>query len=93
MPDFTKRQTAKIEEGFQKANQYSDDELRFVVFCIESLAEDMDVDPVVVHDVLAKESDIVDRYIIPCYETLHTQGREYIIENLKEVMSERGIAL
>lgn len=37
--------------------------------------------------------NIVDQYIIPCYEMLHTQGKEYIVENLKEVMAERGIAL
>ena len=72
---------------------YSDDELRFVVFCIENLAEDMNVDPIMVHDALTIESDIVDQYIIPCYETLHTQGKEYIIENLKEVMAEREIVL
>lgn len=72
---------------------YSVDELRFIIFCIESLAEDMNVDSISVYDALAKESDIVDQYIIPCYETLHTQGKEYIIENLKEVMAERGIVL
>ena len=47
----------------------------------------------VLHDALTKESDIVDQYIIPCYETLHTQGKEYIVENLKEVMAERGIVV
>lgn len=44
-------------EEFQKTGDYSDDELRFVVFCIESLVEDMNVDPVIVHDALVKESD------------------------------------
>lgn len=82
-----------IDEEFKNKSNYSDDELRFVVFCIESLDEDMKVDPITVHDALNKESNIVDQYIIPCYETLHTQGKEYIIENLKEVMAERGIAL
>ncbi len=91
--EYKRRQNKKIEERFQKPGYYSDDELRFVVFCIESLAEDMGVDPVLVYDALARKSDIVDQYIIPCYETLHTQGKEYIIENLKEVMEERGITV
>lgn len=91
--EYKKRQKTKTEAEFQKTSNYSDDELRFVVFCIESLAEDLKVDPIIVHDALTKESDIVDQYIIPCYETLHTQGKEYIIENLKEVMAERGIVL
>ena len=63
------------------------------IFFIENLSENMNVDPVIVHDALTRESDIVDQYIIPCYEMLHTQGKEYIVENLKEVMAERGIAL
>ncbi len=105
MSDFTKNDNASMNrypESISEMTQsvqgictgnYSNDELRFVVFCIESLAEDMNVDPVIVHDALTKESDIVDQYIIPCYETLHTQGKEYIVENLKEVMAERGIVL
>ena len=105
MSDFTGNyndSTNKYAENISKMKQnvqgvytgnYSDDELRFVIFCIESLAENMNVDSIIVHDALTKESDIVDQYIIPCYETLHTQGKEYIIENLKEVMEERGIVL
>lgn len=77
----------------KSSGNYSDDELRFVIFCIEGLAEDMNINPIIVHDALTRENDIVDQYIIPCYETLHTQGKEYIIENLKEVMAERDIAL
>lgn len=46
-------------------SNYSDDELRFVVFCIESLAEDLNIDLVIVHDALSRESDIVEQYIIP----------------------------
>lgn len=86
--EYKKQQNMKIQE-FPKSSNYSDDELRFVIFCIEN----MNVDPVIVHDALTKRSDIVDQYIVPCYETLHTQGKEYIIDNLKEVMAERGIAL
>ncbi len=105
MYDFTKNHddsTNRCAENISQMKQavqgvctgnYSDDELRFVVFCIESLAEDMNVDPIIVHDALTKESNIVEQYIIPCYETLHTQGKEYIIDNLKEVMEERGIVL
>ena len=91
--EYKKQQTKKIDNEFRNTSNYSDDELRFVVFCIESLAEDLQVDPIIVHDALTKESNIVDQYIIPCYETLHTQGKEYIIENLKEVMEERGVKL
>lgn len=91
--EYKKRKKTKTDDEFQKTGNYSDDELRFVVFCIENLAEKTNVDPIIVHDALTRESDIVDQYIIPCYEMLHTQGKEYIVDNLKEVMTERGIVL
>ena len=94
MSDFTENYHDSANKYAENTSKnYSVDELRFIIFCIESLAEDMNVNSISVYDALAKESDIVDQYIIPCYETLHTQGKEYIIEKLKEVMAERGIVL
>ena len=30
-------------------------------------------------------------YIVPEYEMLHTQSREYIVDDLLDVMKERGV--
>ena len=30
-------------------------------------------------------------YILPCYEPLHSQDKDYIIEDIKQVMRERGL--
>ena len=30
-------------------------------------------------------------YIVPEYEVLHTQSREYIVDDLLDVMKERGV--
>lgn len=65
--------------------------LEFAVFCIENLAEDLRQDTVKVFDMLTKESDLLHSYIIPCYESLHTQDRDYIIGDIKEIMMERGM--
>lgn len=32
----------------------------------------------------------MNRYIIPCYEVLHSQSREYIVEDIISLMEERG---
>ncbi|WP_406040990.1 DUF3791 domain-containing protein [Succinimonas sp.] len=40
---------------------------------------------------LNRESSILTDYIIPFYDVLHTQGREYIVNDILEVMRERGI--
>ena len=36
---------------------------------------------------------IRDRYIIPEYEILHTQSKDYIINDIIEVMKERGVEI
>jgi len=40
---------------------------------------------------LAEKSDILDNYIIPCFDALHTQGKEYIVNELVEIMQEKGL--
>ena len=53
----------------------------------------MKVDASVVYHIFAQKSDILDSYIIPCYDVLHTQGKEYIVNDLIDLMQEKGVAL
>ena len=66
-------------------------ELEFAVFCIESVAAKLGVDAERVYQALAEKSDILNGYIVPEYEVLHTQSREYIVNDLLDVMKERGV--
>lgn len=75
------------------SDQFTDDELHFAVFCIESIAERLNVDSAIVYDALSKNSDILQQYIVPCYETLHSQDKEYIVDEILEVMKERGVKI
>lgn len=63
----------------------------FAVFCIECLADDLEVTGDVVYKLLTDESDILDGYIVPYYDVLHTQGKDYIVRELKELMQKRGV--
>lgn len=72
---------------------YTKEETEFAVFCIENVALRMQVDAAVVYDAFTKESDILNGYIIPCYDVLHTQGKEYLVNDLIELMQEKGVAL
>ena len=71
----------------------NDEELEFAVFCIENLAERLNKDSVLIYDSLTDKSDILWQYIIPSYDTLHTQDKEYILDEIMEVMKERKIRL
>ena len=50
-------------------------ELEFAIFCIESVAQEQKTDD----------------YVIPCYDSLHTQSKEYIVDDLIHIMQERGV--
>ena len=65
-----------------KQNIEKSRELEFAIFCIENIAAKLGV---------SAESDILNDYIIPEYEILHTQGKEYIVDDIIEVMKERGV--
>lgn len=66
-------------------------ELEFAVFCIENLADAIGVGAEQVYEALTGKSDILNDYIVPEYEILHTQSKEYIIRDILEVMKKRGI--
>lgn len=51
-------------------------ELEFAVFCIENVAAKLGVDAERVYQAFTEKSDILNGYIVPEYEVLHTQSRE-----------------
>ena len=67
------------------------EELEFAVFCIENVAAKLDVDAKRVYQAFTEKNDILHGYIVPEYEVLHTQSREYIVKDLLDVMKERGV--
>jgi hypothetical protein len=66
-------------------------ELEFTVFCIESVAEHLGLNGDEAYKLLTEKSDILDNYIIPCSDVLHTQGKEYIVNDIVEIMREKGL--
>lgn len=75
----------------QNENIKNSSELEFVIFCIESVAIKLGVDAEQVYKAFTQKSDILNGYIVPEYEVLHTQSRDYIVEELLDVMKEKGV--
>ena len=65
--------------------------LEFAVCCIENVAERLCINGNEAYKRLTQDSDILDNYIIPSYDSLHTQGKEYIVNDIIEYMNEKGI--
>ena len=58
-------------------------ELSFSIFMLYSLADKWKMPPAKVYKIL-NSTGILDNYIIKCYDVLHTQGKEYLVEDLIE---------
>lgn len=67
------------------------EELEFAVFCVENVAAKLDVDAQQLYKAFTDKSDILNGYIVPEYEILHTQSKEYIVNDIIELMRERGV--
>lgn len=66
-------------------------ELEFAVFCVENVAAKLGIGAEKVYKVFTDKSNILKDYIIPEYEILHTQSKEYIVDDIIELMQERGV--
>lgn len=40
-----------------------------------------------------QEANIVDEYIVPLYDVLHTMGREALVEDIEIIAQNRGVSL
>jgi len=67
--------------------------MEFSVFCIESIAEKLGQTGDVIYEKLTKESNLLNDYIVSCYDVLHTQGKEYIVDDIIEVMKQKGVKI
>lgn len=63
--------------------------LFFTIFCVNSVATFLGCHA---KDVYHKMQDakIIDGYIVPCYDVLHTFSKEYIVDDLVQLMQKKG---
>jgi len=66
-----------------------ENELDFSIFIIYSLAEGWKKTPAKVYQIL-NSTGVLDNYIIKCYDSLHTLGKEYLVEDITEFVKEKG---
>lgn len=64
--------------------------LEFSVFLIHALAEAWNRPYRCVYQVL-NETGILDDYILPFYDVLHTQGKQYLVEDITGFVRDKGV--
>ena len=75
------------------SNQTDYKKLEFAIFCIENIASALNTDAEKVYSALTEQTDILKEYILPEYDVLHTQSKEYIVEDIINVIKESGVKL
>ena len=70
----------------------TDEQLKFSVYIINQISQVVKKPTSVIFALLA-ESGVLDDYIIGCYDSLHTSGREYLVEDITGLLYDRGITL
>ncbi|MDO4224036.1 MAG: DUF3791 domain-containing protein [Acinetobacter sp.] len=64
--------------------------LEFILFCIDFIAQKLEQSPDVIYQKL-RDSGLLQDYIIAHYDVLHTQDKDYIIDDIVALMKAKGI--
>ncbi|NEN75545.1 DUF3791 domain-containing protein [Pelistega sp. NLN82] len=65
-------------------------ELEFVLFCIDFVAKKLRMPATLIYQKLAK-SGLLQDYIVANYEILHTLGKDYLVEDIIGLMQEKNL--
>ena len=71
--------------------ELDNNQIEFSIFCVENIAVKLGMSGDEVYQLLTEDKDILDEYIIPNYEMLHTQDKEYIVNDIIDYMKECGV--
>ena len=63
----------------------ADKQIEFAVFCIQNTAKRLGIPGQAVYRALC-ETDGINTFIIPSYDILHTQSKEYIVDETLEYL-------
>ncbi|MDE6905326.1 MAG: DUF3791 domain-containing protein [Lachnospiraceae bacterium] len=64
----------------------------YVIYMIHACAKNWENTPSEVYKKL-KSADCIMGFLVPNYEILHTQSTQYVIEDIKEYLTVRGISI
>ncbi len=74
----------------KKATVMDSNTLDFTIFCVANVADRLKMNARDVYHKL-RQSGIINDYIIPCYDVLHTFSKQYITDDLVSLMKKKGL--
>jgi hypothetical protein len=64
------------------------EQLDFVTFCVGSMADALHWSAARVYRAF-RSTGVLQDYILPCYDVLHTFSKEYLVDDLTQVLREK----
>lgn len=83
------RKVLTLPHTYKKSKIMQEYQLDFVTYCVGNLADRLNMSASKVYKML-RSTDILNGYMIPCYDVLHTFGKEYIMDDLINLLKKRG---
>lgn len=74
-------------------NDITEEQLYFSIYCITALSRNLNMSPFDIYNLITERTKILDEYIIRYYDTLHSQGEQYIIGEIVNLLKSKGIKL
>ena len=68
------------------------DSFSFVIYMIHACANKWKLPPSEVYRIL-RDAGCINQYLVPNYEILHTQGTRFVVEDIREYLDVRGVAV
>lgn len=84
MLEETTKETYIWDNGFERPSE-QERMMTFVCSCIEDLADKLGCKPSDAYRRMQKIG-LIQQYIIPCYDTLHTESRESVSADILETL-------
>lgn len=75
-----------MTEHYYKQPSHNEIVMAFVASCIESVAQKLEIPYIDAFNRMEKVG-MLDKYILPCYDTLHTESRENLTLSLIETLN------
>lgn len=74
-------------------SEFTEKELYFAIYCITVLSCNWNMSQDDVYRLLTEKTKILNEYIIKYYDGLHTQGEDYIVSEITELIRSKGIEI
>lgn len=64
----------------------------FVIYMIHACSDQWNISPSRVYKAIRK-SGCLDDYLIPCYDILHTQSTDFVIQDIEEYLKKAEVTI